>query len=45
MLRVALAENGDRIRQAARNVAKFLQSGTNNPPPEKPARKKLAPAK
>src|SRR6201999_477151 len=42
-VRVALVENEHRIRQAARNVKKFLAMGTNNPPIEKPA-KKLAPA-
>src|SRR5215831_14321346 len=31
-VRVALVENEHRIRQAARNVKKFLQTGTNNPP-------------
>src|ERR1700710_790902 len=44
-VRVALVENEHRIRQAARNVKQFLQAGTNIAPPEKPVRKKLAPAK
>ena len=43
-VRVALVENEHRIRQAARNVKKFLQSGTNKAPAEQP-KKKLAPAK
>src|SRR6201985_2373065 len=43
-VRVALVENEHRIRQAARNVKKFLAQGTNNPPVETP-KKKLAPAK
>jgi alanine-synthesizing transaminase len=54
-VRVALVENEHRIRQAARNVKKFLQAGTNRPPSEKrnsdkpangkPAKKNLASAK
>jgi alanine-synthesizing transaminase len=49
-VRVALVENEHRIRQAARNVKKFLQAGTNRPPSEKrngdkPAKKNLAAAK
>jgi alanine-synthesizing transaminase len=44
-VRVALVENEHRIRQAARNVKKFLQAGTNRPPAEKPAKKNLASAK
>ena len=44
-VRVALVENEHRIRQAARNVKKFLQAGTNNPPADEPGKKKLAPAK
>ena len=46
-VRVALVENEHRIRQAARNVKKFLQSGTNNPPSDSdgPSKKKLASAK
>ena len=44
-VRVALVENEHRIRQAARNVKKFLQAGTNNPPPERSGKKKLASAK
>ncbi|HEX4027981.1 MAG TPA: LL-diaminopimelate aminotransferase [Rhizomicrobium sp.] len=43
-VRVALVENEHRIRQAARSVKKFLQSGTNKPPAEQP-KKRLAPAK
>jgi alanine-synthesizing transaminase len=43
-VRVALVENEHRIRQAARNVKKFLQQGTNMAPPE-PSKKNLAPAK
>jgi hypothetical protein len=43
-VRVALVENEHRIRQAARNVKKFLQAGTNMAPTDRPA-KKLAPAK
>jgi alanine-synthesizing transaminase len=43
-VRVALVENEHRIRQAARNVKKFLQTGTNKPPAEQPT-KKLAQAK
>ncbi|HEY2007667.1 MAG TPA: LL-diaminopimelate aminotransferase [Rhizomicrobium sp.] len=43
-VRVALVENEHRIRQAARNVKKFLQAGTNKQPAEQP-KKKLAPAK
>ena len=31
-VRVALVENEHRIRQAARNVKKFLHAGTNRPP-------------
>jgi alanine-synthesizing transaminase len=31
-VRVALVENEHRIRQAARNVKKFLATGTNNAP-------------
>ncbi len=31
-VRVALVENEQRIRQAARNVKKFLSMGTNNGP-------------
>jgi alanine-synthesizing transaminase len=31
-VRVALVENEHRIRQAARNVKKFLSQGTNKPP-------------
>jgi hypothetical protein len=42
---VALVENEHRIRQAARDVKKFLQAGTNNPPADEPGKKKLAPAK
>ena len=49
-VRVALVENEHRIRQAARNVKKFLQQGTNMPPSEPPdnnqgKKKKLAAAK
>jgi len=48
-VRVALVENEHRIRQAARNVKKFLQSGTNLAPPDPPSKssgkKNLAPAK
>jgi len=44
-VRVALVENEHRIRQAARNVKKFLQSGTNMAPPESAAEKKLTSAK
>jgi alanine-synthesizing transaminase len=49
-VRVALVENEHRIRQAARNVKKFLSAGTNHPPTDKsagdkPAKKKLAGAK
>src|SRR6201985_1381777 len=44
-VRVALVENEHRIRHAARNVKKFLQAGTTNPPGEKPAKKNLASAK
>ena len=49
-VRVALVENEHRIRQAARNVKKFLQAGTNRPPTDKPdngkpAKKNLASAK
>jgi alanine-synthesizing transaminase len=44
-VRVALVENEHRIRQAARNVKKFLQAGTNMAPPEPPGKKKLAAAK
>jgi len=48
-VRVALVENEHRIRQAARNVKKFLQSGTNLAPPDSPSKssgkKNLAPAK
>jgi len=44
-VRVALVENEHRIRQAARNVKKFLQAGTNKPPEEKSAKKNLASAK
>src|SRR6201992_337950 len=44
-VRVALVENEHRIRQAARNVKKFLQAGTNRPPADKPAKKNLASAK
>jgi len=33
-VRVALVENEQRIRQAARNVKKFLSQGTNHPPAE-----------
>jgi alanine-synthesizing transaminase len=43
-VRVALVENEHRIRQAARNVKKFLQDGGNKAPSEQP-KKKLAPAK
>src|SRR5579871_7045389 len=43
-VRVALVENEHRIRQAARNVKKFLQAGTNKSPTEQP-KKRLAPAK
>jgi len=43
-VRVALVENEHRIRQAARNVKKFLQAGTNMAPADPPS-KKLAPAK
>jgi alanine-synthesizing transaminase len=41
-VRVALVENEHRIRQAARNVKKFLQAGTNRPPADKPANGKPA---
>ena len=44
-VRVALVENEHRIRQAARNVKKFLSQGTNGAPPEKAAKKNLASAK
>src|SRR6201994_2310657 len=45
-VRVALVENEHRIRQAARNVKKFLAMGSNNPPAERPQKqKKLAAAK
>jgi alanine-synthesizing transaminase len=51
-VRVALVENEHRIRQAARNVKKFLQAGTNMAPsdPEKgdrpgKSKKNLASAK
>jgi len=47
-VRVALVENEHRIRQAARNVKKFLHTGTNNPPSDSdgpPSKKKLASAK
>jgi len=47
-VRVALVENEHRIRQAARNVKKFLQAGTNMAPSDEtdpPAKKNLAPAK
>jgi hypothetical protein len=40
---VALVENEHRIRQAARNVKKFLTMGTNMAP--LPNKKNLAPAK
>jgi alanine-synthesizing transaminase len=48
-VRVALVENEHRIRQAARNVKKFLQAGTNKPPSDpnkgEQPKKKLASAK
>jgi alanine-synthesizing transaminase len=45
-VRVALVENEHRIRQAARNVKKFLQAGTNMAPTDDtPATKKLTSAK
>jgi alanine-synthesizing transaminase len=44
-VRVALVENEHRIRQAARNVKKFLTMGTNMAPPDLPNKKNLAPAK
>ncbi|HWU56930.1 MAG TPA: hypothetical protein VN175_15580, partial [Rhizomicrobium sp.] len=44
-VRVALVENEHRIRQAARNVKKFLQAGTNMPPLDPPAKENLASAK
>ena len=44
-VRVALVENEHRIRQAARNVKKFLAQGSNNPPADPAAEKKLAGAK
>jgi alanine-synthesizing transaminase len=44
-VRVALVENEHRIRQAARNVKKFLAMGTNNAPPDLPSEKNLAEAK
>jgi alanine-synthesizing transaminase len=44
-VRVALVENEHRIRQAARNVKKFLAMGTNNPPSDSKPEKKLAGAK
>ncbi len=45
-VRVALVENEHRIRQAARNVKKFLQSCTKMAPTDDlPAEKKLTPAK
>ena len=43
-VRVALVENEHRIRQAARNVKKFLQAGTNRAPSDPPT-KNLASAK
>jgi alanine-synthesizing transaminase len=44
-VRVALVENEHRIRQAARNVKKFLAMGTNNPPAGLNPEKNLAGAK
>jgi alanine-synthesizing transaminase len=44
-VRVALVENEHRIRQAARNVKKFLAMGTNGAPPDLPSEKNLAGAK
>ena len=38
-VRVALVENEQRIRQAARNVKKFLAQGTNNAPSDLAAAK------
>jgi alanine-synthesizing transaminase len=43
-VRVALVENEHRIRQAARNVKKFLQRGSNMAPAE-PEKKNLTAAK
>jgi len=43
-VRVALVENEHRIRQAARNVKKFLSQGSNGAPAA-PPKKKLAPTK
>ena len=42
---MALVENEHRIRQAARNVKKFLAMGTNGAPPDLPSEKNLADAK
>jgi alanine-synthesizing transaminase len=44
-VRVALVENEHRIRQAARNVKKFLAMGTNGPEKSERPKKNLAPAK
>ena len=44
-VRVALVENEHRIRQAARNVKKFLAMGTNGAPPDLSSEKNLADAK
>src|SRR6201996_920326 len=43
-VRVALVENEHRIRQAARNVKKFLAMGTNGGPSDLSSEKKLADA-
>ena len=44
-VRVALVENEHRIRQAARNVKKFLSHGTNNAPVDPSSEKNWADAK
>ena len=44
-VRVALVENEQRIRQAARSVKKFLAQGTNNPPSDVASEKGLVHAK
>ena len=44
-VRVALVENEQRIRQAARSVKKFLAMGTNGAPADLPSEEGLAAAK
>ena len=44
-VRVALVENEQRIRQAARNVKKFLSMGSNNAPADPSSDMNLASAK